>query len=85
MHAYAHIATCRCTHTHTHTHTHCDIQPFVQCYTNVTCCGGGAAPFAPTIVMYYLMAILSIEHDSSQKLNLEAVATVASKLANRVC
>ena len=30
-----------------------------------------------TIARYYLMAILSIEHDLSQKLDLEAVATVA--------
>ena len=31
------------------------------------------APFAPANARYYLMAILSIEHDLSQKLDLEAV------------
>ena len=35
------------------------------------------APFAPAIARCY-QAILSIEHDLSQKLDLEAVAIVAS-------
>ena len=51
--------------------------PFAQCYTNGHVPEVEQAPFAPAIVRYYLMAILSIEHDLSQKLDLEAVATVA--------
>ena len=36
------------------------------------------APFAPAIARYYLIAILSVENDLSQKFDLEAAAFVAS-------
>ena len=53
-------------------------RPFAQCYTNGHVLEVEQAPFVPAIAKYYWMAILSIENDLSQKLDLDAVAFVAS-------
>ena len=50
----------------------------VQCYTNGHILEVEQAPFAPAIARYYLLAILSMENDLSQNLDLEAVAFAAS-------
>ena len=45
--------------------------PFAQCYTSGHVLKVEQEPFASAIPRYYLMAILSIGHDLSQKLDLE--------------
>ena len=42
------------------------------------------APFAPAITRCYFMSIITIDHDLSQELDLEAVGIVARSLLNQL-